>query len=192
MHHYCKTHPDKQIAQRRVRRNNKALPRGTSFRCGVTWPMCCNGSEARDVDAAINKQLIQEQRERDREVKLLLLGPGDSGKSTVAKQMKIIHLHGFTEQELLHYRPVVFANTLQSLKSLIYACQKFSYELSPAAHVGQLDLSQEIGENLVKLNPVTVDFTPALGEDIKLVWREESVQKAFQRQSEFQLPGVAA
>lgn len=42
------------------------------------------------------------------------LGAGDSGKSTIAKQMKIIHLNGFSEQELLHYRPVVIANTIQS------------------------------------------------------------------------------
>ena len=38
------------------------------------------------------------------EVKLLLLGSAECGKSTVLKQMKIIHQNGYTREELLSYR----------------------------------------------------------------------------------------
>lgn len=33
-------------------------------------------------------------------VQVLLLGPGESGKSTVLKQMRIIHNVNFTDEEL--------------------------------------------------------------------------------------------
>ena len=38
------------------------------------------------------------------EVKLLLLGSAECGKSTVLKQMKIIHQNGYTRDELMCYR----------------------------------------------------------------------------------------
>ncbi|KIH42944.1 hypothetical protein ANCDUO_27064 [Ancylostoma duodenale] len=54
-----------------------------------------------------------------REVKLLLLGAGESGKSTIVKQMKIIHETGYSDEERKQYRPVVFSNTIQEMVSLL-------------------------------------------------------------------------
>jgi G-protein alpha subunit len=51
----------------------------------------------------INKELINDRKRLEDEVKLLLLGAGESGKSTIAKQMKIIHLDGFNDQERATY-----------------------------------------------------------------------------------------
>lgn len=42
-----------------------------------------------------------------REVKLLLLGAGASGKSTVLKQMRFIHAKPFTAAEVEDYRWVM-------------------------------------------------------------------------------------
>ena len=46
-------------------------------------------------------------------VKLSNLGAGESGKSTIVKQMKIIHESGFTSEDFKQYRPVVYSNTIQ-------------------------------------------------------------------------------
>ena len=46
------------------------------------------------------------------EVKLLLLGSAECGKSTVLKQMKIIHQNGYTKEELLSYREDVVTHTV--------------------------------------------------------------------------------
>ena len=40
-------------------------------------------------------------------------GAGESGKSTIVKQMKIIHESGYSREECEQYRPVVFSNTIQ-------------------------------------------------------------------------------
>lgn len=48
-----------------------------------------------------------------------LLGAGESGKSTLVKQMKIIHADGFTYAELSSFRPTVLDNLLASMKYVL-------------------------------------------------------------------------
>ena len=54
-------------------------------------------------------------------IKLLLLGSGESGKSTIVKQMKIIHCNGFTEDDRVKYRAIVFSNTILSMTAILKA-----------------------------------------------------------------------
>lgn len=57
----------------------------------------------------------------DKEVKVLLLGSGESGKSTIVKQMKILHQNGYSKEELLEYKPFVYKNVMDCIKSVINA-----------------------------------------------------------------------
>ncbi|KAF7965546.1 hypothetical protein HWV62_42912 [Athelia sp. TMB] len=56
--------------------------------------------------------------------KVLLLGSQDSGKTTIFKQMKIIHQDGYNRDELLTYRMTVFRNLLESTLTIIFAMRK--------------------------------------------------------------------
>ena len=56
---------------------------------------------------------------RKKVVKVLLLGSGESGKSTFVKQMKILYQNGYTTDELLEYKPFVYRNVLDCIKSVI-------------------------------------------------------------------------
>ena len=51
--------------------------------------------------------------QKHRIVNDLISGAGESGKSTIVKQMKIIHESGFTSEDFKQYRPVVYSNTIQ-------------------------------------------------------------------------------
>jgi hypothetical protein len=44
-----------------------------------------------------------------------LLGAGESGKSTVLKQMKIIHDNGFSDDDLLSKRNLIYGNAIQAM-----------------------------------------------------------------------------
>lgn len=65
----------------------------------------------------------------------LIQGAGDSGKSTIAKQMKIIHLDGFSDEERLSYKTTIANNILTSMRTLIHQSGKFEYPLSKGNEV---------------------------------------------------------
>ncbi|XP_035763938.1 guanine nucleotide-binding protein G(o) subunit alpha-like [Neolamprologus brichardi] len=52
-------------------------------------------------------------------VKILTLGAPETGKSTIVKQIKIIHNHGFSKQELISFKPAVLDNLLTSMKTVL-------------------------------------------------------------------------
>lgn len=52
------------------------------------------------------------------------VGSGESGKSTIVKQMKIIHQSGYTKEELFTWRSIVYKNVLESAQVLVLAIKK--------------------------------------------------------------------
>ncbi|KAF8154375.1 heterotrimeric G-protein alpha subunit, GPA3-like protein [Mycena galopus ATCC 62051] len=67
---------------------------------------------------AIDRQITEDSKRYKKECKILLLGSGESGKSTIVKQMKIIHQDGFDERERAEYRTTVYRNVLDSAGTL--------------------------------------------------------------------------
>ena len=57
-----------------------------------------------------------------------MLGAGESGKSTVLKQMKLIYATGFSKNEKLEWKPVVFNNIIQSFRLIFEAMQELGIE----------------------------------------------------------------
>ena len=85
--------------------------------------ICFGKDRADTTDTARRNTLIEASIRRDKqrtgsEVKLLLLGAGESGKSTILKQMKVIHEGGFNRAERLSFRFAIHSNILDSAQRL--------------------------------------------------------------------------
>ena len=93
-------------------------------------------SPERKASLAIDKSIQEDSKRHSKECKILLLGAGESGKSTVVKQMTIIHLDGYTEQMRLFFRPVVYNNLVESTQQIIQA-------------MSELGLNPQLPENTV-------------------------------------------
>ena len=63
--------------------------------------------------------------EYKKEPKLLLLGASDSGKSTLLKQLKIIHGGGFSERERISGKKKIVSNILLAAIRLISMIDNF-------------------------------------------------------------------
>ncbi|MCL7021392.1 hypothetical protein MKW94_027712, partial [Papaver nudicaule] len=66
--------------------------------------------------AEIERRIAQETKAEKHIQKLLLLGAGESGKSTIFKQIKLLFQTGFDDAELKSYTSVIFANVYQTIK----------------------------------------------------------------------------
>ncbi|KAF8635781.1 hypothetical protein AX17_003857 [Amanita inopinata Kibby_2008] len=76
----------------------------------------------------IDRQLEEDHKKYKKECKILLLGSGESGKSTIVKQMKIIHQNGFTPDELATFRPIIYQNVLDSAQGIILYMRKIGHQ----------------------------------------------------------------
>lgn len=63
---------------------------------------------SKSLTKSIDAQL-QAAHDKERQViKCLLLGAGECGKSTILKQMKILHLNGFSSEEKKNYKTLIW------------------------------------------------------------------------------------
>lgn len=70
------------------------------------------------TSTGIDKDLDKAKAQEDLKVKLLLLGAGESGKSTIFKQMRILHGSPPTEDDQKMYGVIVRSNIITALKKL--------------------------------------------------------------------------
>ena len=93
--------------------------------------MGCAGSvtEEEKKSRELDKKLKEDAKKAALDIKLLLLGAGECGKSTILKQMKIINMDGFTKDDFDQYKGIIYSNTIQSLGSVLKAIDllKISY-----------------------------------------------------------------
>ncbi|XP_059980249.1 guanine nucleotide-binding protein subunit alpha-12 isoform X2 [Lagenorhynchus albirostris] len=136
---------------------------------------------SRDIDAG----LARERRAVRRLVKILLLGAGESGKSTFLKQMRIIHGREFDQKALLEFRDTIFDNILKGSRVLVDARDKLGipWQYSENEKHGMFLMAFENKAGL-PVEPATFQlYVPALSA----LWRDSGIREAFSRRSEFQL-----
>ncbi|KAI9628076.1 hypothetical protein H4Q26_018224 [Puccinia striiformis f. sp. tritici PST-130] len=100
--------------------------------CGPSKP--AEDRDASHRSAAIDAQLRKDRSNARKEIKILLLGAGESGKSTLVKQMKCLWDQPYTQSERESYREVIFANTITSIQVVLDALPALQHITIPAEH----------------------------------------------------------
>ena len=120
-------------------------------------------------------------------VKLLLLGAGESGKSTFAKQMKIIHGDGYSIDELKNFRSIIHGNLLTSMVQVIKAMDKLNITLH--------NPSKQVYASKILNFPTPLEhgmvIPSEIGEKMKLLWQDDGFQECLKHAVEYQLSDSA-
>uniref|UniRef100_A0A915CIW2 G-protein alpha subunit n=2 Tax=Parascaris univalens TaxID=6257 RepID=A0A915CIW2_PARUN len=110
-------------------------------------------------------------------------GAGESGKSTVLKQMKIIHDNGYSPDEALQKKSMVHANAIQSIGAILNGMHELKIPLASPKNQDYARFIQGIIARKEELGPMTKEIYTA----IKQLWADKSVQVAFTRKDEYYL-----
>ncbi|KAL9653409.1 hypothetical protein ABK040_002045 [Willaertia magna] len=78
----------------------------------------CGGGGNKPAGGGSTKPLLPQVEHND-VIKILLLGSGESGKSTLFKQIKIIENKTFSEDEIKRFSSIIYLNILQTIDALL-------------------------------------------------------------------------
>ena len=137
--------------------------------------------------------------------RLVFTGSGESGKSTIVKQMKIIHKEGFTDAELAEYRPIVYKNVLDSAQAVIIYMRKIGWDFVGYSNrvcflllsFHRLISSKPLADKVLDYRPDAETsssyFPPDIAEAIHQLWKDPIITKIMdEHSSDFYLMDSAA
>ncbi|CAM9684978.1 unnamed protein product [Choristocarpus tenellus] len=148
--------------------------------CAQSQPSSHQGKHrVNDVDL----QLARAREEERTHYKVLLLGPGEAGKSTVLKQLKCIYKGGIPIAEQRMHGRAILKNTIQCMQAILTAM----------GHLGlSVDSRLRGAKSRVAALPESGGITPSIAKDIAALWRDRGVQKAYSQRSRYWILDAAA
>lgn len=130
--------------------------------------------EARTKSKDLDKQINKDHSEETAISKLLLLGAGDSGKSTLFKQIKTIYGTGFTPAERVQYLGTVHNNLIVAFKTLVEQADNYGGVSKPELKKLIMDSKEEV-------------LIQAVGQAMKALWEDPAIKQAYLHRNKFVL-----
>ena len=150
--------------------------------CGVS----VENKEAYRISAKIDKEIEKDRQNTKEGLSLLLLGAGQSGKSTIMKQMQIIHDKGFSVNQRMAYKPKVHSNAIDSMTKILEAMETLGIEHSDTSTM----LARKSYIEKVRFSS-KLSLNRHLGLIMSRLWNDPGVKECFLRSREYQLNDTA-
>jgi len=142
----------------------------------------CGSGKSVDKASQLKNENIEKELKRDKKInetslRILLLGTGDSGKSTFSKQLTIINSGGFNSPTMQLWVLTLRENTIACAKSIIMNLKNWGISIEELTdtfdHVMKADLrslSPETAKHLTKMiaNPTFAEILNSRGEKMFL------------------------
>ncbi|GMH81662.1 hypothetical protein TrVE_jg3078 [Triparma verrucosa] len=143
----------------------------------------CNSVSAAERDAMARSMEVERLNEEawmkeQEKIKLLLLGAGESGKSTIFKQMKVLYGKPLDDEERRQMTPVVYSNTISAMKILVDQTLNYAFEG---------DVAAKDAFTKIKHSSDTQEIDEETGNAVKALWADPGIQKTWEKRSDFQI-----
>ncbi|KAL6268841.1 guanine nucleotide-binding protein G(s) subunit alpha [Pogonomyrmex barbatus] len=132
---------------------------------------------------AITRQLQKDKQVYRATHRLLLLGAGESGKSTIVKQMRILHVNGFSEAE----KRQKIEDIKKNIRDAILTITSAMTTLTPPVTLEDPSNQSKVDYILEVSSSPDFDYPPEFYEIVETLWKDRGVQQSFERSNEYQL-----
>lgn len=146
--------------------------------------VCCLSEEEKRsiaVDKEIKRALKQQKKKERREIKILLLGTGESGKTTFIRQMRIIHGRGFSEEDRRGFAKCIYQNIYTAMKAMTGAMATLKIPFSNPENEIYAKWLQEV--DTVRVTQLERGYVDA----IRRLWADMGIRVCYSRRCEYQL-----
>lgn len=137
---------------------------------------------SKKIEEANQAEMLAEQAVK----KLLLLGAGESGKSTLFKQMITLYGKGYSEEDRKGYTHIVYNNTISAMKILV----KYSDDLAEDLDSRCRPEAEEAKKYIAECKPET-EIDKIVADHVQTLWKDAGIQNTFENRASFQLPDSA-
>ncbi|KAF9314902.1 guanine nucleotide-binding protein subunit alpha [Podila horticola] len=154
---------------------------------------------AKAVSDAIDKSLRadKERKEKEGGIKLLILGPSETGKTTVLKQLKLLYGRKGLDSERQTYRRVVHLNAMKAIQALAEGLEQAHIPLEHPENEVHLETVLRLEATLKRYSITSIGFTnPAIPRKItdakaetdmfvemvpaiKALWADAGIQQTY-------------
>ncbi|CAL2042847.1 unnamed protein product [Caenorhabditis brenneri] len=133
----------------------------------------------------IDKEIKQNQSSEERTVKLLLLGAGECGKSTVLKQMRLLTKKTYTPDELETQAKLVYTNIVTEMDRIVKAL--------PSAGMNFTDSKRESDVHMLTLfikDMQNKKFQEDAAEYVERLWSDPVVKKIYDQRRQYNIRDI--
>ncbi|RDL41329.1 Transducin (Alpha subunit), insertion [Venustampulla echinocandica] len=123
----------------------------------------------------------------ERPPKVVVVGSGNSGKSTLFKSMDALCKGGWTIEERLRFQEAVFTNAVQNMKDILEAMDTLGVLLNDDHNTSHA--------HTIMMQPSALGagcFPPDVCKAIEALWQDRGVRHTFERSNEYILQDAAA
>mmetsp|Transcript_21733 Transcript_21733/g.19167 ORF Transcript_21733/g.19167 Transcript_21733/m.19167 type:complete len:409 (+) Transcript_21733:91-1317(+) len=140
---------------------------------------------------------LKKDAERDKKIKkLLLLGPGNSGKSTFFKQLLRIHGRGLSDLKKQYFgqsdmKRAIYDNVLDQIRAVINQYKQFA---ESEEYDSKLSEEEEEAISYITNNnlPADCEINKEVANKIKIIWNNVDIKKAYDDRENLSIVDSAA
>lgn len=133
--------------------------------------ICCTKNQRTSTSVEIDKMLKEDLKHSKKTLKILILGTSASGKSTIAKQLKILHCDGFTEDELENYKQILNLNIFNGLKELLFLCEQ--------SNISVTKKNLKLAKYFAQIDAYNQKLDSKISVMAKRLWMDKGIQRAW-------------